>query len=85
MYMNIKAFTKNERELEFLMQTIKIYSQDVGMEFGIEKCAMLMIKSGKREIAGGIGLPNQENNRTFGEKKNYKYLIMLKPDTIKRI
>ena len=30
------------------------------MEFGIEKCAMLIIKIGKRESAEGIELPNQE-------------------------
>ena len=40
MYMDdIKIFAKNEKELETLVQTIRIYSQDIGMEFGIEKCA----------------------------------------------
>ena len=29
---------------------VRIYSQDIGMEFGIEKCAMLVMKSGKRHI-----------------------------------
>ena len=36
-----KLFAKNEKVLESLIQTIRIYSQDVGMEFGKEKCAML--------------------------------------------
>ena len=31
---------KQTKKLETLIQTIKIYSQDIGMEFGIEKCAM---------------------------------------------
>ena len=40
MYMDdIKKFAKNEKELETLVQTIRIYSQDIGMEFGIEKWA----------------------------------------------
>ena len=44
MYMDdIKLLTKNEKELETLIQTNRIYSQDIGMEFGIEKCAMLAI------------------------------------------
>ena len=30
------------------------------MEFGIEKCSMLTMKSGKRETTEGIELPNQE-------------------------
>ena len=43
-------FAKNEKEFGTLIQTIRIYSQDVGMEFGIEKYAMLIMESGKREI-----------------------------------
>ena len=30
------------------------------MEFGIEKYAMLVMKSGKRHLTDGIKLPNQE-------------------------
>ena len=49
MYMNdIKLFTKNEKELETLIQTVRIYNPDNVMGFGIEKCAMLVTKSGKR-------------------------------------
>ena len=43
------------------------------MEFGIEKCVMLKMKSGKREKIEGIDLPNQKKKkklRTLGEKKN---------------
>ena len=41
MYMgDIKLFAKNEKHLETLIQTVRIYSQDIGMEFGIEKYAM---------------------------------------------
>ena len=44
----IKLFAKNEKELETLIHADRIYNQDIGMEFGIEKCAMLIMKSGKR-------------------------------------
>ena len=38
MYMDdIKIFAKNEKELETLIRTVRIYSQDIGMEFSIEK------------------------------------------------
>ena len=48
MYMDdIKLFAKNEKELETQIQTVRIYSQDIGMEFGIQKCAMLVMKNGK--------------------------------------
>ena len=44
MYINyIKLFAKNERELETLIQALRIYRHNIGMEFGIEKYAMLVI------------------------------------------
>ena len=33
---DIKLFAKNKREIETLIQTVRIYNQDIGMEFGIE-------------------------------------------------
>ena len=55
------------------------------MEFGIEKCAMLVMKSGKRHIREGIELPNQEVMRTLGEKETYKYLVILEAETINQL
>ena len=38
MYMDdIKLFAKNEKELKTLIYTVRIYSHDIGMEFGREK------------------------------------------------
>ena len=34
---DIKLFAKNVKELETLIHAIRIYSQDIGMEFSIEK------------------------------------------------
>ena len=65
-----------------LIQTIRIYSQDIRIEFGIEKCATMIGKSGKIETMEGIELPNQENIRTLGE--NYEYLGILEDGTIKQ-
>ena len=37
MYMdNIKPFAKNEKGSETLTQAVRIYSQDIGRQFGIE-------------------------------------------------
>ena len=33
---DIKPFVKNEKELETLIQAVRVYSQDIGMEFVIE-------------------------------------------------
>ena len=54
------------------------------MEFGIEKCPMLIMKSGKRHTTDGIELPKQDMIRTLGENDAYKYLGILGADTIKQ-
>ena len=70
MYMDdIKLFAKNEKELETLIHAVRIYSQDIGMEFGIEKCAMLVMKSGKRHMTDGMELPNHDRIRTLEENE----------------
>ena len=78
---DMKLFAKNEKELETLIHTVRIYSQDIGMEFGIEKCAMLVMKSSKRHLTDRMELLNQENIRTLREKETYKYLGILEVDT----
>ena len=45
-----------------LIQTIRIYRQAIGMEFAIEKSAMLIMKSKKKR--------NNERNRTAKPRKN---------------
>ena len=85
MYMvDIKLFLENERGLETQIQTVRIYSQDIRMEFGIEKCAMLVMKSGKRHMTEGIELPNQVIIRTLDEKETNKFLGIFEADTIKQ-
>ena len=37
MYMDeIKLFAKNEKELEILIENVRIYNQDIGIEFGMK-------------------------------------------------
>ena len=85
MYMDdIKLFAKNEKELETLIYAVRIYSQDIGMEFGIEKCAALVMKSGKRHLTDGMQLPNQYKIRTLRENETYRYVSSLEADTIKQ-
>ena len=66
---NIKLSAKNEKELEMIISAVRIYSQYVGMGFGIEKCAMLVMISRKRHSMDGIELPNQEKKIERSEKR----------------
>ena len=86
MYMDdIKLFAKNEKELENLIHAVRIYSQDIGMEFGIEKCAMLVMKSGKWHMTDGMELPNHNKIRTHGENETDKYLGIFEADPVKQV
>ena len=53
------------------------------MEFGIEKCAMLVMKGGKRHMTDWMEQRNHDKIRTLGENETYKYLGNLDADTIK--
>ena len=55
---DIKLFAKNEKELETLIHTIRIYSQDIGIECG------------KRHLTDGIELPNQDLHKWTKELEN---------------
>ena len=82
---NIKLFAKNEKEVETLIHAMRIYSQGTGIEFGIEKCALLVIIRGKRHLTDRMELPNQHKIRTLREKETYKYLGILEADIIKQV
>ena len=70
---DIKLFAQNGKDSETLIRAVRIYSQDIGMEFGMEKWAMQIMKSRKWDWTGGIELPNQHDIRTLCEKETYKY------------
>ena len=82
---DIKLFAKKEKELETLILAIRIYSQDMGIEYGREKCAMPVMKSSKRHMTDGMELPNHDKIRTLGENEIYKYLGILEADIIKQV
>ena len=69
MYMDDIKLPKNEKELETLIQKVRIYSQDIGMGFGIEKCTILIMRNWKRQLTEGIEQPNQEKSEYSEERK----------------
>ena len=59
MYMDIiKLFVENEKELETLIQAIRMYSQDMWMEFSVEKMCHAHNEKRKRQMTEGLELPN---------------------------
>ena len=55
---DLKLYSRNERELNTLVQKICIFSEDRGMEFGIEQCAIIVIEKGKIVKSVGVELPD---------------------------
>ena len=83
MYMDdIELFAKNEKELGTLIHAVTIYNLDMEMEFGREKCAIVVMKIGKRHMTDGIEQSNKYKVRTLEEKETYKYLVILEADPI---
>ena len=63
--------------MDSLVQTFGVFSEDVGMEFGIEKCAMLVMEKGKIVKSVGIELPDGKVIKSLQEGESYKYLGFL--------
>jgi len=61
---------------------VRIFSEDIGMQFGIEKCATIKLQHGKVKHTEGIVLPNAQVIREV-KKDGYTYLGVLETDQIK--
>ena len=55
---DLKLFGKSYEQIDSLVHTVHTFSTDIGMEFGIKKCGMLVLKRGKISKLEGIVLPD---------------------------
>ena len=82
---DLKLFARNEAEIDSLVQTVRIFSDANGMQFGLEKCASMTIKRRKRVHSDGIALPDGAQMRALGEDESYRYLGVLKSDQCHKV
>lgn len=83
LYMDdLKLYGKSKSELESLVQTVRIFTGNIKMRFGIQKCATIVMKRGKKEEDDGILLPDGQIMHDLGNE-NYKYLGVLEADKVK--
>ena len=80
---DLKLYGKNEKQVDNLVNTVRIFSRDIGMEFGISKCAVLIMKRGKACACEGIVLPDAQVIRGLEGGDGYKYLGVLEADNVK--
>ena len=55
---DLKLSGKNATEVDSLVQTVRIFNQDIRMEFGLQKYAVVTMKRGKMENCEGVKLPD---------------------------
>ena len=78
LYMDdLKLYGRSEQELESLIDVVRVFSRDIGMEFGLDKCAVLVLKQGINVRCEGIVLPDGQMMGQVDEN-GYKYLGVLK-------
>ena len=73
-------YSRREKGLDSLVQTVRVFSEDIGMEFGIEKCAIVVMEKGKIVKSVGIELSDGENIKSLQEGESYKYLGLLEAE-----
>jgi len=79
---DLKLFAKDKDQIDSLVNTVRIFSEDIKMEFGLSKCGVLIIKRGKVVESDGLCMPDGAMMRNI-EESGYKYLGVLEVDGIK--
>ena len=67
---DLKIYAKNQMELESLVNTVRIFSDDIEMEFGLQKCAILVMKRGKLEMGTNDMIMPGGEIKAMGENSN---------------
>ena len=77
---DLKLYSRSEKGLDSLVQRVRVFSEDIAMEFGVEKCAMLAMEKGKIVNSVGIEFPDGKVMKSLQEDESYKYLGFLEAD-----
>ena len=78
----ISNYSERVKEVDGLVTMVQIISKDIGMEFGIKKCGMVVMKRGQLSSTKGILLPDGDMI-TEVDKNRYKCLGIFELDRIK--
>ena len=79
---DLKLYENSEKKAERPTNTVRIFSDDIDMEFGVSKCSHVTMKAEKRESAGGMELSSGEVIPELESGKGCKYLGILQVDHI---
>ena len=79
---DLKLYSKNEQEQVGELKIVKQFSDDIGMEFGLEKCAKASFKRGKLASTGNIVIDDDTEIQELDQEGVYKYLGVDESDGI---
>ena len=64
---DLKLFAKNEDQIDSLVNTVKNFSEDIKMKFGLPKCGVLIMKRKKAVKSEGISMPDEKMMKNIEE------------------
>jgi len=70
---DLKLYAKNEKGLTALIETVRIHTKYICMEFGLEKCARQIIQRGNTNTTGGLNV-DKGKIKDDDIETGYKYL-----------
>ena len=73
---DLKLYGTSDNQLNGLISTVKKVSDDIQMEFGLDKCTKATFKRGKKVSAEGILLNDHQLIQDLDQAETYKYLGM---------
>ena len=79
---DLMVYGKDKPQIESLLSTVQLISQDIGMEFRIKKCGVVVLKRGKLCESEGIKLINGQTIKEVDDE-GFKYLGILEFDKFK--
>ena len=75
LYMDdLKLFTPNDKKLADQLKRVKQYSEDIQMEFGLDKCVKCTLVHGKTKITDSILIDESTTIQELENEASYKYL-----------
>ena len=79
---DLKLYEKNDNELDGLLKTVKTFSDDIGITFGLEKCAKAIFIREKLKYASSIVIDTDTKIKALDQEETYKYLGVEEGDGI---
>ena len=71
---DLKLYVKNDEELEGLLSTLKIFRDDIGLQFSLDKSAKATFIRRRWTSASEIKLNGSTSIRELDQEVTYRYL-----------